>query len=293
MDIPGVDVSNNNTTGPIPADAQFVFAKASESVNFDDRAFEGWIAQAKARGIPWGPYHFAHPDVNSADAEAAWFLKNAQRGPLGWALDIENRGNINPLTILGPDRLTAWCERFRAIVEPVLGRSWFYTFRSDATVLFPRLSAEWFIWLATGQAVPTYPVYPVNGGRTVHIEQLGIVGGFDRNVAHIPLTDTPASGDDDMVPPVIFQLADNGDLVVIPAGGARPWVAQAADASLIAVFVFRVLEPDPTKKYAFPNPIPQIADPAQIKEIRGWVASVASVPGGTPLKLALTGTASP
>lgn len=95
---------------------------------------------------------------------------------------------------------------------------------------------------------------------------------FDRDLARTPLI-IGVGEDDDMVPPGIFQLVDNGDLVVMPAGGGRPWTVKPSDASLVAVFVFRVLDRDPNRRYAFPDPIPVVSDPGQVATIRTWLAT--------------------
>ena len=62
----GIDVSNNNK-GRFPATGvDFMFTKTSQGTGFDDRFFEGYIKDAKSRGIPWVPYHFAEPDTEHA-----------------------------------------------------------------------------------------------------------------------------------------------------------------------------------------------------------------------------------
>jgi hypothetical protein len=290
----GIDVSNNNDVHSLPPAGEwsFAYAKASEAANFDDAEFEGYVAEFDRQGKPWGPYHFAHPDANTADAEAAWFLGRAKRGALGWALDVETRGqgaaHRDPLAIMGADRLAQWCERFAQLVTPKLGQQVFYCNRSYATALYPRLSSAWKTWLATLDGYAHVPAY---AGRTIDVEQHAIAG-VDRNTARAPYwTTAPTPEDEDMIPPTIAQLADNGDLVIVPSGGARPWVAKEADKSLVAVFVFRVL--DPANHYPMPDPIPRVTDPAQISAIRGWLASVGA--GGTvqALKLELTGTGTP
>lgn len=185
----GTDLSNNNG-GAFPDATEFAFLKAAEGKTFDDKTFEGYVEQCTQRGIPWGPYHFPHPDANTPEAEAAWFLRHAQRGPLGWALDIETRdgGKTSPLAIMGAQALADWSERFRELVEGELGRSWFYTFRSYAGFLFPRLSDEWTIWLATATGHPGIKTF---AGREIAVEQYGQADGFDVNVAWIDLAATP------------------------------------------------------------------------------------------------------
>lgn len=195
----GIDVSNNNHGMlPSPSEYDFAFAKATEGAGFDDRNFEGYVLEFDREAKPWGPYHFVHADVNTPEAEADWFLKHAQRGPLGWALDVESRdqGRISPLAIMGASRLAAWCDTFRALVEPELGPSWFYCNKSYATALFPHLGTAWRIWLATLNGAPRNADW---AGRTVDVEQFAINGGFDRNLERTDLqAGPPAQGDDDM-----------------------------------------------------------------------------------------------
>lgn len=280
MPIEGIDVSNNNAGNLPDPGYEFLFVKVSEGVAFRDKFFAGYVSEAQRQGLHWGPYHFARPDLNSAEAEAEWFLQHATRGPLGWALDVESRrlfdangvpiGTVNPLAILGASRLAVWVERFRELVAPTLGPSWLYSNRDYASSLYPRVGSEWRTWLATLDGHPHVTTFE---GRTIDIEQYAIVEKFDRNLARTTLIHPSAGEDDDMVPPAIVQLVDtNGDLVVIPGGGGRPWTAKATDAGLIAVFVFRALDPDPTRRYRFPDPIPVIADPAQVATFRAWVA---------------------
>lgn len=120
----------------------------------------------------------------------------------------------------------------------------------------------------TARGVVQHPVIPGTDTNLVLLEDWG----------QWPIASTP--GDDDMIAPLIFQLADNGDLVVVPGNGAQPWKAAGADAGLVAVFVFRVLDPDPAKRYPWPNPIPSITDGGQIAEIRGWLDTAGAGPGG-------------
>lgn len=288
MPTEGIDVSNHNKGSFPTIGFEFMFVKASQGVTYRDPFFVGYVADGVRLGVHWGPYHFAEPDAHTPEEEAKWFLRHATPGPLGWALDIETRSvkhdngeveTFNPLAIMGAAELAKWSERFRELVEPTMGPSWFYSNRDYAKSLYPRLRSDWRMWLATLEG---HALAPTFAQRTIHVEQFGVVNTFDskgvvvntfdRNLAHAPLiTDT---GDDDMVPPVIFQLGDaNGDLVVIPAGGGRPWTANASDASLIGVLVFRALNPDPRGRYPFPERIPIVTDPAQIAKLRTWLAS--------------------
>lgn len=122
------------------------------------------------------------------------------------------------------------------------------------------------------------------------IVQRPTIPGTDTNIVLLPdwgqwpLTSSPGGDDDMAIAPVIFQLSDNGDLVVIPGTGAQPWIGKSGDAALISVFVFRSLDPDPSRRWPFPNPIPVLSDAHQIAEIRGWLETSAG--GASPAAVA-------
>lgn len=60
--IHGYDIANVN--GPdfvAPGDAEFLIAKVSQDARFVDRQFDGHRQDARARGIPFGGYHYGDP----------------------------------------------------------------------------------------------------------------------------------------------------------------------------------------------------------------------------------------
>lgn len=79
----------------VKADSRYridgVYIKATEGVSVTDSALTTHVQEAKAAGVLFGLYHFAHPDLNSAVDEANHFLKVAsQYSPeLIPVLDIE------------------------------------------------------------------------------------------------------------------------------------------------------------------------------------------------------------
>jgi len=182
----GIDLSNWNSWVDWRG-VEFDFYKATEGVSYVDPTQGTW-----ANKIPIdGPYHFAHPDQNSPEAEAAYFVRHAIPGVM-WALDCEMRGSVSPLAIMGAAALAAWCDRFHELVAPHLGPNGFhYTPRSYAPSLWPRLQRPWRWWLAGARGVPTYQTF---AGKTVDIEQYAIVGGIDRNISYTPIVST----EDDM-----------------------------------------------------------------------------------------------
>lgn len=196
----GIDVSNNNQSVDW-AGVEFCFYKATEGVSFTDQTQASWANKVSVDG----PYHFAHPDRNSPEAEAAHFLAKAIPGRM-WALDCETYGQVDPLGIIGPARLAAWCDRFFELVAPVLGPvGYHYTFRSYAATLWPRLQQPWRWWLASAAGKPTYRTY---AGRVVDIEQYAIVAGVDRDISYTPI----ASEDPDMTDAEHQMLADTRQL---------------------------------------------------------------------------------
>jgi GH25 family lysozyme M1 (1,4-beta-N-acetylmuramidase) len=90
---------------------EFAFLKATEGRTFDDERFGFNRRAARAAGLAVGAYHFARPDNNSAESEAAHFLQVArpQRGDLLPVLDWEQ----NPPT-------AAWALRFLRAVEAAI-----------------------------------------------------------------------------------------------------------------------------------------------------------------------------
>ena len=75
----------------------FVIAKATEGVTIVDNCCDDFIKQAQKLGKPFGFYHFARPELNSAKAEAEFFYKHT-KGYFGHGipvLDWESRAHWN------------------------------------------------------------------------------------------------------------------------------------------------------------------------------------------------------
>ncbi len=92
--IKGIDVSDNNGTVDwdlvAKAGIQFMFAKASEGITFQDRFFGRNIAGAQAVGLVTGAYHFYNPQDNPV-AQSKNFLNQLQDTdfPMILAIDLE------------------------------------------------------------------------------------------------------------------------------------------------------------------------------------------------------------
>jgi GH25 family lysozyme M1 (1,4-beta-N-acetylmuramidase) len=97
-----VDLSNNN-----PDPLRFTAVKAhgiygmwhkvSEGLNFTDMRFADRARSARAAGLRVGGYHYAHPAVGTATAEAEYFvdrLGSIGRRDLHPVLDLEEDGGL-------------------------------------------------------------------------------------------------------------------------------------------------------------------------------------------------------
>jgi GH25 family lysozyme M1 (1,4-beta-N-acetylmuramidase) len=229
----GVDMSNNNNRAPIPDEAQWAIFKVSEATTFTDGDYQGYVTAATDRGLPYGGYHFAHPDVNDPHTEAAYFLHRvAVPSALPAALDIEPRGSgaqhRDPLALMGAQQLGGWINTWCQIVGAATGRApLLYLNRSYATALIPA-TEPWPLWLATldGTIPSTWH------GRIVTVCQYAIVGGVDRNVDLVPITTppptpTPPPRQDDDMPKGIVHTDTTG----------REWVFSVGDDHVLRYHV--------------------------------------------------------
>jgi GH25 family lysozyme M1 (1,4-beta-N-acetylmuramidase) len=99
----GIDVSHWQGTidwGKVrDAGKKFAFIKASEHTSFVDNKYQTNRANAKAAGLKVGAYHFARPDLGTADAyaEADHFIETADwtSGELRPVLDLEDTGGLS------------------------------------------------------------------------------------------------------------------------------------------------------------------------------------------------------
>ena len=96
MTLHGVDISNWQAGFDVKKCAgQFMIAKATEGTTFVDKNCDGFVQQAKAAGIPWGVYHFAH---DGGDDEVDFFVKQVKgyvKGGilvLDWEADAVSKG---------------------------------------------------------------------------------------------------------------------------------------------------------------------------------------------------------
>ncbi len=116
----GIDVSSYqgsgvNWTNVKNSGVTFAWAKATEGTAVIDADFTINEANARAAGVMIGAYHYAHPEYNTADAEAAYFWNRAGPyitgggGYLMPMLDFEQNLNIsNPNYTYTQATLSEW-----------------------------------------------------------------------------------------------------------------------------------------------------------------------------------------
>ncbi|MDE2101837.1 MAG: glycoside hydrolase family 25 protein [Patescibacteria group bacterium] len=135
---------------------RFVFLKATEGTGFIDPYFAADWEAVKAAGLVRGAYHFAHPETNTPEAEAAFFLKAIPSLEPGDVLildiEVESAGNFHD-----------WASRWLALVHAESGiRPWLYSYASWLTghgLAAPDL-AGYPLWLAAYQETEPPVVQP-------------------------------------------------------------------------------------------------------------------------------------
>ncbi len=126
----GVDVSSYegtiNWVSVKSAGYTFAFAKATEGVGLTDAYFVGNEVNGTAAGMIMGAYHFAHPENNTATAEANYFLSIA--GPyikachLPPVLDLEDPPTGPSLSAFFTSaQLTSWVQLWMSTVQSATG----------------------------------------------------------------------------------------------------------------------------------------------------------------------------
>lgn len=162
---------------------QGAFIKATEGGSRVDLKFAANATAAPAADVLVGYYHYAHPELNAPETEAAHFYRTVKgfRADFPHVLDVEGEASK-----LGAAALTAWCAKWLEEVEKLTGhKAMIYTGASFArTYLGPSLGV-YPLWVAHyGVDKPmsnnTWPVWAVfqytSSGRVD-----GIAGNADVN----------------------------------------------------------------------------------------------------------------
>lgn len=74
----GIDISHWQNGFSDFSGVDFAIFKATEGINYVDNCCDKFYQQAKKQGKKLGVYHFARPDLNSAEAEANFFVGNVK-----------------------------------------------------------------------------------------------------------------------------------------------------------------------------------------------------------------------
>lgn len=123
------------------------FIKATEGRTYTDPDFAWNRAQAAKAGIAIGAYHFARPDDNGPEAEAAHFVaivKSLGKYELRPVLDFETSAKLTPANMVD------WARRFNKAVRKGLG-AWpiFYCYPSMLSALAVTKPIGSGLWLAS------------------------------------------------------------------------------------------------------------------------------------------------
>ena len=163
----GVDVSHYQGTitwsqVKSPGGKTFAWAKATEGVGYTDPNYVTNATTGTAAGVIMGAYHFAHPETNTAAAEASYFLSVAGpyigAGYLPPALDLEDPPGGTALTsYFTSAALTAWVQAWMTAVENATGvKPVIYIDGSVAAFLNSSLNT-YPLWIADPDGSATAP----------------------------------------------------------------------------------------------------------------------------------------
>jgi GH25 family lysozyme M1 (1,4-beta-N-acetylmuramidase) len=172
----------------------FAFAKATEGVGYTDTEYANYITNGEAAGVYMGAYHFAHPEDNSARAEANYFLSIAgshitscEMPPV---LDLENPPSGPSLqSYFTSAQLTAWVQTWMSVVDSVTGISpIIYIGASNAAYLNSSVT-KYKLWMDDADGNPSTPPASLGVWNTWAFKQYswtltvpGVSGGTDANV---------------------------------------------------------------------------------------------------------------
>lgn len=164
--IMGVDVSSYegtvNWSQVKGGGYMFAFAKATEGVTIKDSYFIGNETNGTAAGVYMGAYHFAHPENNTAVAEANYFLSVAKpyikSCYLPPVLDLEDPPSGPALsTYFTSAQLTQWVQTWMNTVKDSTGISpIIYIGPSNASFVDSSLNV-WGLWIDDYNSNPKNP----------------------------------------------------------------------------------------------------------------------------------------
>ena len=160
QDIHGIDVSNwqgNIDWEQVKADGYtFAWAKSTEGMTYTDPMFLTNMENGLDANVIMGAYHFARPDNNTPQEDAAYFLNIASayigNGFLPPVLDLENPysgGQAILLTdIFTSEELSDWAQAWMAEVETQTGISPFIYINGNYANYLNSSLTEYGLWFA-------------------------------------------------------------------------------------------------------------------------------------------------
>lgn len=182
-----IDVSHHQTRidwAAVKADGvQGAFIKATEGGNSIDMKFSSNVEGSQRNGMKVGFYHYAHPELNAAETEAANFFRTVSgyKADFPHVLDVE--GNA---AHIGAEALTKWCKTWLQEVEKLTGHpAMIYTGGSFANSYLRSELSKWPLWIAhygvdKPMSNPTWSTWSVfqytSSGKVA-----GIIGNVDVN----------------------------------------------------------------------------------------------------------------
>lgn len=245
--IPGIDVARYQGEpdwGAVRnAGYAFSYIKATEGIGYVSPTLDSQLAGARAAGMVTGLYHYARPDTNSPQQDAADFAAQLAR------LDSSAPGNLPPcldIEVEGGD-LSAWVKGFVDALRGHTGRHEIMVYASASWFADKLGTDAWvdpgvFLWVAHYGREPGSPGYLTD--RVVLHQHAsdgrvpGIAGNTDLNVSLVDLPTLTGGG----APPPPPPPPPPQETYVVQAGdtlsgiGARlgvDWraIAQANDIS--------------------------------------------------------------
>jgi len=183
-----IDVSHHQGSiswDKVKADGvQGAIIKATEGRTGIDLKFSSNATGAVSAGIKIGFYHYARPENNSPEDEAANFYRNVKgyKADFPHVLDVEGEASK-----IGAAALTKWCVKWLQEVERLTGHpAMVYTGASFAKTYLGKDLAAWPLWVAhygvnKPMDNPTWPAWSVFQ-YTSSGSVKGITGNVDMNV---------------------------------------------------------------------------------------------------------------
>ncbi|MFC7341301.1 GH25 family lysozyme [Saccharopolyspora griseoalba] len=223
--IPGIDVAQHQGEpdwGAVRgAGHAFAYVKATEGIGWVSPTLDPQLAGARGAGMVTGLYHFARPDTNGPQQEAADFAAQLAR------LNAAGQGNLPPCLDIEKDapNLGAWVKGFIDALRGHTGRNEIVVYASSSWFQDKLATDTWvdpgvFLWVAHYGRAPGEPGY-LTDRVVIHQHSSegqvpGIAGNVDLNVSMVPLQHLTGAGAPPPPPPPPPAPDPGGTYVVQP-----------------------------------------------------------------------------